>query len=262
MCVTRKKTIHIQWSILGHPLRIRNRNWNCELTIVSELDTDAVNKTSTLRGRTSPAWRWPALLGSTAYSGSGDRTRPLVIPFIHQHPWCTCPGSWSRPSRPSALCCHPMLQKEDHFSFHRARYDSILRDVSISAMLTDSSVSSDFGGGAGEPRRSVRMDVLFPMYDGVLDPSAPIRAEGFGLGALVLAAVRTIGGTCSAAACARRPASVAARAAACATFRADGDDERGFVRLDVSEAEAAAAAAASAALAAAAAATAAAVAAR
>jgi hypothetical protein len=49
------------------------------------------------------------------------------------------------------------------------------------------------------------------------------------------------------------------RAAACATFRADGDDERGFVRLDVSEAEAAAAAAASAALAAAAAATAAAV---
>jgi hypothetical protein len=155
-----------------------------------------------------------------------------------------------------------MLQKEDHFSFHRARYDSILRDVSISAMLTDSSVSSDFGGGAGEPRRSVRMDVLFPMYDGVLDPSAPIRAEGFGLGALVLAAVRTIGGTCSAAACARRPASVAARAAACATFRADGDDERGFVRLDVSEAEAAAAAAASAALAAAAAATAAAVAAR
>lgn len=106
------------------------------------------------------------------------------------------------------------------------------------------------------------MDVLFPMYDGVLDPSAPIRAEGFGLGALVLAAVRTIGGTCSAAACARRPASVAARAAACATFRADGDDERGFVRLDVSEAEATAAAAASAAFAAVAAATAAAVAAR
>jgi len=51
---------------------------NCELTIVSELDTDAVNKTSTLRGRTSPAWRWPALLGPTAYSGSGDRTRPLT----------------------------------------------------------------------------------------------------------------------------------------------------------------------------------------
>jgi hypothetical protein len=81
MCVTRKNTIPIQWSILGHLLKVTiapNCNWNCELTIVSELDTDAVNKTSTLRGRTSPAWRWPALLGPTAYSGSGDRTRPLT----------------------------------------------------------------------------------------------------------------------------------------------------------------------------------------
>jgi hypothetical protein len=100
MCVTRKNTIHIQWSILGHLQRVRTRhshsrlpncNWNCELTIVSELDTDAVNKTSTLRGRTSPAWRWPALLGPTAYSGSGDRTRPLVIPFIHQHSFVYLP---------------------------------------------------------------------------------------------------------------------------------------------------------------------------